>query len=319
MSPQRGQAIQARDGSSPAQQDVREANARAVERWLRHLSVERDVSRHTLAGYRRDITRYVDWLGGRPLAEATSTDIEAFIAYLSAELGLARTSVNRAVSAVRGLHRFGASEHELPFDASDGITRPADRRAVPKALSVGDVERLLAACPVGEGATAVQLRDRALLELLYSTGARISEVLGLDIDDIDPESRMVIVRGKGSKQRLVPLGTPALEALDHYQVRARPVLNVVGSGALFLNRQGRRMSRQSGFKAVHDAAERAGLGEVSPHALRHSFATHLLQGGADLRVVQELLGHSSVATTQIYTKVSPDHLREVWVLSHPRP
>ena len=154
--------------------------------------------------------------------------------------------------------------------------------------------------------------------MLYSTGARITELLDLDVDDLDREQRVLLVRGKGGKERIVPLGRPALQAVERYLVRARPSLNKKGSPALFLNNRGARLGRQSGFKIVSQAAEAAGLEHVSPHSLRHSFATHLLEGGADIRVVQELLGHASVATTQIYTKVSPEHLREIWASSHPR-
>ena len=189
---------------------------------------------------------------------------------------------------------------------------------MPKALTVEQVIALIEAIPDGDSASCLDLRNRALVELLYSTGARITELMDLDVDDVDRDNRIIVVRGKGGKDRIVPLGAPALAAMDAYLSRARPTLNKKGSPALFVNNRGNRMGRQSGFKVVHEAAEAAEIGDVSPHALRHSFATHLLEGGADVRVVQELLGHSSVVTTQIYTKVTPEHLRQVWAESHPR-
>jgi integrase/recombinase XerD len=190
---------------------------------------------------------------------------------------------------------------------------------LPRTLTVDQVEQLLAGC-VGDGPTA--LRDRALLELLYSTGARISEAVGLDLDDLDPGSRTVLLRGKGGKQRIVPVGRPALAAVDAYLVRARPGLATAGRGtpALLLNARGARLSRQSAWHALRAAADTAGLDPtaVSPHTLRHCFATHLMAGGADVRVVQELLGHASVTTTQVYTHVTVDALREVYATAHPR-
>jgi integrase/recombinase XerD len=203
-------------------------------------------------------------------------------------------------------------------DVARAVTPPALPKRLPKDLSVDQVEQLLAGCP-GEGPGA--LRDRALLELLYSTGARISEAVGIDRDDLDARQRVVLLRGKGGKQRLVPVGRPALAAVEAYSVRARPALASRGRGtpALLLNARGGRMSRQSAWHVLRLAAESAGLATaVSPHTLRHCFATHLLAGGADVRVVQELLGHASVSTTQVYTHVTVDTLREVYATSHPR-
>ena len=295
-----------------------EQNQKLVQRWIRHLRTERDLSPHTLSSYKRDVGKYVTWLGDKDLGDVTATDIENYLVYVRGELGLAASSTARMLASVRGLHSFGFQERALPIDVAASVPAPARGASIPKAMSVDDVVRLIDACPNGDGAGPLQLRDRALVEMLYSTGARITELLDLDVDDWDAENQWVLVRGKGSKERIVPLGTPALRALEQYQVRGREALNKKGSPALFLNRSGARMGRQSGFKVVSEAAERAGVGPVSPHTLRHSFATHLLEGGADVRVVQELLGHASVATTQIYTKVSPQHLREIWATSHPR-
>ncbi|MBF0582087.1 site-specific tyrosine recombinase XerD [Corynebacterium sp. ED61] len=295
-----------------------EQNQKLVQRWIRHLRTERDLSPHTLSSYKRDVGKYVTWLGDKDLGDVTATDIENYLVYVRGELGLAASSTARMLASVRGLHSFGFQERALPIDVAASVPVPARGASIPKAMSVDDVVRLIDACPNGDGAGPLQLRDRALVEMLYSTGARITELLDLDVDDWDAENQWVLVRGKGGKERIVPLGTPALRALEQYQVRGREALNKKGSPALFLNRSGARMGRQSGFKVVSEAAERAGVGPVSPHTLRHSFATHLLEGGADVRVVQELLGHASVATTQIYTKVSPQHLREIWATSHPR-
>jgi len=231
---------------------------------------------------------------------------------------LAASSAARALVAVRGLHRFAVREGLVELDAAREVKPPAAPRRLPKALPVDDVLRLLET-PGVDGAGA--LRDRALLEVLYSTGARISEAVGLDLDDIDSRERTVLLDGKGGKQRLVPIGRPALAALDAYLVRARPGLASGGRGspAVFLNVRGGRLSRQSAWQVLKVAAERAGIAaSVSPHTLRHSFATHLIEGGADVRVVQELLGHASVTTTQIYTLVTVNTLREVYATAHPR-
>jgi integrase/recombinase XerD len=243
--------------------------------------------------------------------------VSAFLAVLREGTGdhppLAASSAARALVAVRGLHKFAVREGLVPLDPAREVKPPAAPRRLPKALPVDDVLRLLE--------TPSGLRDRALLEVLYSTGARISEAVGLDLDDIDVTERTVLLDGKGGKQRLVPIGRPALAALDAYLVRVRPGLAARGRGtpALFLNVRGGRLSRQSAWQVLKVAAERAGItASVSPHTLRHSFATHLLEGGADVRVVQELLGHASVTTTQIYTLVTVNTLREVYATAHPR-
>lgn len=296
----------------------REANHKLGRAYIRHLKTERDVSVHTLSNYQRDLDRYLEWLDAKALGDVTATDIEDHLVFLRKDLNLAASSAARALAAIRGLHSFAHADGRLPFDVAADVPTPSQGSSIPKALSLAQVEALLNAVPAGDGASQINIRDRALLEMLYSTGARITELLDLDVDDLDREQRMLLVRGKGGKERIVPLGRPALEAVERYLVRARPSLNKKGSPALFLNNRGARLGRQSGFKIVAQAADAAGLQQVSPHSLRHSFATHLLEGGADIRVVQELLGHASVATTQIYTKVSPEHLREIWASSHPR-
>ena len=220
---------------------------------------------------------------------------------------------------MRGLHRFAHREGITADDPARAVRPPAPARRLPRALPLDRVERLLDAA--GPPDTAPGLRDRALLELLYGTGARISEAVGLDVDDLERGTGLVRLDGKGGKQRMVPVGSYASRAVDAYLVRGRPALAAAGrgDGALFLNRRGGRLSRQSAWAVLRAAADRAGLAEqVSPHTLRHSFATHLLDGGADVRVVQELLGHASVTTTQVYTLVTVDRLREVYATAHPR-
>jgi len=234
---------------------------------------------------------------------------------------LAASSAGRAVVAVRGLHAFALAEGLAPTDPARAVRPPAPPRRLPHAISVPDVARLLQVA----GDSPAQRRDRALLELLYGTGARISEALGLDIDDLDLSSAVPVVKlaGKGGKQRIVPIGSYACRALDAYLVQARPSLAAGARGgqpsrAVFLNARGGRLTRQGAWAALRAAAAKAGLDEISPHMLRHSFATHLLDGGADVRVVQELLGHASVSTTQVYTLVTVDKLREVYAAAHPR-
>jgi integrase/recombinase XerD len=299
---------------------------RAVRGWLNHLEVERGVSTNTLSSYRRDLARYAAYLQGRGVggpAEVTEAHVSDFLATLREgspdHPPLAASSAARTLVAVRGFHRFLALEGDAPTDPAAAVSPPRAPARLPKAIGIDEVERLLAAAGVGD--TPASLRDRALLEVLYGVGARISEAVGLDIDDIDAQEGVVRLFGKGSKERLVPLGSYAAQALDAYLVRGRPVLAAKGKGtaAVFLNQRGSRLSRQSAWAVMRTAAERANLGgHLSPHTLRHSFATHLLDGGADVRVVQELLGHASVTTTQIYTLVTVQRLREVYAQSHPR-
>ena len=300
----------------------------ALETYLTHLAVERGLSVNTLAAYRRDLRRYVDHLkaAGRTSPEqVTEADVEAY--QLAARTGadgrspLSASSSARSVVAIRGWHRFLAAEGLTAADPAREVHPPMAPKRLPKAISVDAVERLLAA--VGGADGPGPLRDRALLELLYSTGARISEAVGLDVDDLDltPGRSAVRLLGKGGKERVVPVGSYATQAVEAYLVRGRPSFAAHGRGlpAVFLNTRGGRLSRQSAWQVLRQAGERSGLpGPVSPHTLRHSFATHLLAGGADVRVVQELLGHASVTTTQLYTLVTPDMLREVYAASHPR-
>jgi integrase/recombinase XerD len=302
--------------------------ARALSEYLVHLEVERGLSEHTVAAYRRDLRRYAAYLdatGVRRLDEVDEARVGGFVEAMRTGSdgghALSAASAGRAVVAVRGWHRFELREGRASVDPSAAVRPPATAKRLPKAISTGEVERLLAASSSGDG--LVPLRDRALLELLYGTGARISEAVGLDVDDVDldPDAASVRLFGKGRKERVVPMGRYAVEAIQAYLVRARPALAGGGRGtpALLLNTRGHRLSRQSAWAVLQSAARRAGLSaHVSPHTLRHSFATHLLAGGADVRVVQELLGHASVTTTQIYTLVTPQTLREVYVASHPR-
>jgi integrase/recombinase XerD len=334
-----------------------------VSRYLAHLAVERGLAAHTLAAYRRDLTRYQQVMASRGRIEAgevTSDDVAAFAAGLreggDGHPPLAATSTARAMSAVRGMHAFLTNDGATEGDPAATVRPPRLPRRLPRAVGVAEVERLIEAAGFGEApANPRPLRDRALLELLYGTGARISEAIALDVDDLDlgrdgptgewpapgpvggggvpgpggPDQpsaaarppAMLRLTGKGGKQRVVPLGRYAREALEAYLVRARPALAASAASpapAVFLNARGGRLSRQGAWGVLKEASERAGLSGISPHTLRHSFATHLLDGGADVRVVQELLGHASVTTTQVYTLVTVDKLREVYAAAHPR-
>ena len=294
---------------------------RALDAYLRHVTVERGLSAHTIAAYRRDLDGYREWLvaaGIVDTSDVTAAVIDRFIAErASAEPAPAATSLARLQSSVRGWHRFLAREGIEADDPSGRLRPPKAPRRLPKALTIDQVERLLDAPSPDE---PIGIRDRALLELLYATGARVSEAIGLDVDDL-AHGDVLRLRGKGSKERIVPVGSYARTAVDAYLTRVRPGLAAKGraSARLFLGARGAPLSRQSAWLVIRGAAERAQITtDVSPHTLRHSFATHLLQGGADVRVVQELLGHSSVATTQIYTHVSVDALRDIYATSHPR-
>jgi integrase/recombinase XerD len=299
--------------------------ASQIQRFLDHLLVERGLSRHTIAAYRRDLGRYAAFLRGRRVDDATRTtprNVTAHVAEVSASThGDGRpyraTSIVRALSSIRAFHRFLMREGEADVDPTAGVIRPKLPQRLPRPLSVDDVGLLLAQ---PGSSTAQGLRDRAVLETLYGAGLRVSELVGLDVDDVDLEEGRVRVLGKGSKERDVPLGSYARDAIAAYLTRVRPEIATARSrSALFLNLRGGRLTRQgcTGILERHAAAARLRT-RVSPHTLRHSFATHLLEGGADIRVVQELLGHASVATTQVYTLVSKDHLREVYFTSHPR-
>ncbi|WP_083777885.1 site-specific tyrosine recombinase XerD [Segniliparus rotundus] len=301
-----------------------------VQQYLDHLAVERGASKHTTASYRRDLGRYADFLRQRSvadLAQVTSAQVAEFLAWSRdpAGMGLAQSSAARGLSAVRGLHRFAVLEGMVAQDVAHGVKPPQPGRRLPKALPVDQVIAILEASGIADAESDVPraLRDQALLELMYCTGCRVSEAVGLNLADVDVPSRSARVLGKGDKERLVPLGSAALAAVEAYLVRGRPAFLAQRAGkatnALFLNARGARFSRQSAWASLRHAAAKAGVqAEISPHTLRHSCATHLLEGGADVRVVQELLGHASVVTTQIYTMVSATTLREVYATAHPR-
>ena len=304
--------------------------AQQIRGYLDHLAVEKGASAHTLSAYRRDLEKYRGFLAGvgvDDLTGVTESHVEEFRAQLattdpeSGRRALAPSSVARTLAAVRGLHRFATRDGITALDAAAAVTPPRPARRLPKALPVDQIIEATGGTEVD--VEPARLRDRAMLELLYASGARAAELVGLDVDDVDgldhPDGGAVALRGKGGKERVVPVGRPACEALNAYLVRARPALAVSGGPALFLNARGGRISRQTLWTVVSTSAARAGVdAEISPHSFRHSFATHLLDGGADIRVVQELLGHSSVTTTQVYTLVTVDTLREVWAECHPR-
>lgn len=303
-----------------------DALGRALGTYLDHLAVERGLAANTLQSYRRDLRRYADFLAGRDthdVREVQPGDVVEFLMWLregdADHAALGAGSAARAVVAVRGFHGFAVREGLADSDPATDVKPPTTAQRLPKALPVDDVIAIIDAA--GAPGTALALRDRALLEFLYGCGARISEAVGLDLDDLDLDQGMARLSGKGGKQRVVPIGRYAVSALEGYLVRARPELASSGKGgpAVFCNARGGRLSRQSAWSVLGKAATRAGVTEeVSPHTLRHSFATHLLDGGADVRVVQELLGHASVTTTQVYTLVTVDKLREVYAASHPR-
>ena len=303
---------------------------RLVREFLDHLLVERGSSPHTIAAYRRDLNRYLAYLDERGVAspvDADEADIAGFLAWLQRDHddhpAVAVSSASRALASVRSFHGFLAGEGTASQNAAAQVRPPKALRRLPKALSLEDVQRLLDTPDVS---TVTGLRDAALLELLYGTGARISEVLAIDVDEArallaDPDGGLRLF-GKGRKERIVPVGSYARRAVEAWLVRGRPTFaqaSVRPSPALLLNSLGRRLSRQSAWQVLHQAGQAAGIdAQISPHTLRHSFATHLLDGGADVRVVQELLGHASVTTTQIYTLVTAEHLREVFLAAHPR-
>jgi integrase/recombinase XerD len=294
----------------------------SLERYLRHVSIERGLAINTVAAYRRDLRAYLDFLLLRGIITPEGIvpdDVSAFSRELRTreDAPLTASSTARMLSSVRGFHRYLLDEEQVQTDAAVATKPPKLASRLPKAISI---EQMASVLDAARGETPQALRDTALLELLYATGARISEAVDLNVDDVI-DGDVVRLFGKGGKQRIVPLGSYAREAIDAYLVRARPVFSVRGTStaALFLGARGQRVSRQNAWLILRAVAERANLGiEISPHTFRHSFATHLLAGGADVRVVQELLGHSSVATTQIYTLVTADTLRDMYTTSHPR-
>jgi integrase/recombinase XerD len=294
-----------------------------IARYLRHLRAERGLAGTTVEAYARDLRTYRRFLeehGIGRAVDARAEDVESFVVWLRErrrENGrpFAERSIARTVIAVRGLHRYLRAEEDAPNDAAAGVAAPSTGRSLPKPLSVDEIGRLLDG--IGDARPA-DLRDRAALELMYGAGLRISETIGIDLDDLDRVERLVTVRGKGDRERIVPFGEPAARALEAWIVRGRPSLGPRGP-SLFLNLRGGRLGRQGLWGIVHQRARDAGLGEaVTPHMLRHSFATHLLDGGADVREVQELLGHASVTTTQVYTLVSRGAMHSVYARAHPR-
>lgn len=283
--------------------------------FIDFLRVEKGAAANTVAAYRRDLTKYLNWRINNP--EAPIKD------YANSIKNLAPSSLERNYSAVRSFHNYLNREFQIP-DPTDDLPETGKRQRLPKALSVEEVTKLVEAAK--DPSNPISLRDYLLLELLYSTGARVSEVVGINLNDISESNIagegiwVLKLRGKGGKERIVPLGSYAKNAIDDYLVRCRPsLLKKLNETALFLNNRGTRLSRVSAWEIVKNAATKSGLNtRVTPHIFRHSYATHLLDGGADIRVVQELLGHSSVTTTQIYTLITIDKVRESYRLAHPR-
>jgi len=297
------------------------------EQFLNYSRIERGLAANSLSAYSRDLDRFLLYMSShrKSLQEFNENDVEDFIQELIST-GLAPSSINRVVSTLRSFYRYLEREHNLLNPTKDVQSRQIPHR-LPKALTISQTSQLIDASMIEDD--AISLRNKAILELLYSTGGRVSEIVGINLVDFtqvsasDSTINVVKLRGKGSKERVVPIGSFGVKALDDYLVRVRPSLvNKSAKGkseALFLNQRGTRISRQSAWQIVVDCAKRAGLGDgISPHVFRHSFATHLLDGGADIRVVQELLGHSSVTTTQIYTLITIDKIRESYSLAHPR-
>ena len=292
-----------------------------LDAYLRHLVIERGLSKNTLNAYKADLAKYRDYLEQNNFSELsiTRSQLSDFLQWLNSQKLKAASSA-RILAAVRGYQKYLLLENLRTDDPSQLVKSPKLPKRLPKALTQAQVMALLSASgpePDDETADVLRLRNRAILELMYSSGCRVSEVAQLDLDEM-VQGGWVRIRGKGSKERLVPVGSFAQRAIDAYLIRSRPLLAAKAGGpALFLNQRGSRLSRQSIWEIIQSAGEGCGL-SVSPHSLRHSFATHLIEGGADVRVVQELLGHASVATTQIYTLVTIDTLREVYASSHPR-
>lgn len=309
--------------------------ARLTEQFLVHIGVERGLATATVKAYESDIAKYVDWLESRGIREPDAIrtqDVEDYVAALDAA-GESPRSKARRLASLHEFHRFALAQHIVSDDVSASVKAPKGASTLPDVLNIDEVARLLDAVAPPEtaaGADAgvvdpIQLRDKALLEFMYATGCRVSEAAGANLDDIDLDEHVARLMGKGSKQRLVPVGGYACEALTRYlnmgrgKLERRTTAKTPERRALFLNKRGRRISRQSIWEVVRQAGEKAGITRpLHPHTLRHSFATHLIQGGADVRTVQELLGHASVTTTQIYTHVSPEHLIEAYLMAHPR-
>lgn len=297
------------------------------EQFLVHIGIERGLAKATVSAYESDLNKYVAWLQTHGITkpdDIAKQDVEDYIATLDADGESARSKARRLAS-IHEFHRFALAQHAVSADVAASVKAPKGASVLPDVLSVDEVSRLLDAAAVGGSTDPVVLRDKALLEFMYATGCRVSEAVGTNMDDIDLDEKVVRLMGKGSKQRLVPLGSFACKAVTAYlnagreELEHRSTVKVPERRALFLNKRGRRISRQSVWEVVKTAGERASITKpLHPHTLRHSFATHLIQGGADVRTVQELLGHASVTTTQIYTHVSPEALIETYLTAHPR-
>ncbi|WP_248344464.1 site-specific tyrosine recombinase XerD [Anaeromyxobacter paludicola] len=291
----------------------------ALDLFLAHVRVEKGLSEHSVEGYGRDLRRYLDDLDGQGVSDwaaVTRRHLAAHLAALTAK-GLSPRSQARALSAIRGLHRLLVSERISQVDPTEEVDSPRKERRLPVVLSRDEVVRLVEAPPLR---TAAGIRDRAMLEVLYATGLRVSELVGLGVNDVNLETRVLLARGKGKKERIVPLGAPAAEAVKLYLAAAREkLLHGRRSKDLFVTPRGARMTRQGFYKLVNRYARAAGIARrISPHKLRHSFATHLLAGGADLRAVQAMLGHADISTTQIYTHVERSQVQRVYARTHPR-
>lgn len=297
------------------------------EQFLVHIGIERGLAKATVSAYESDLNKYVAWLQTHGITkpdDIAKQDVEDYIAALDADGESARSKARRLAS-IHEFHRFALAQHAVSADVAASVKAPKGASVLPDVLNVDEVSRLLDAAAVGGSTDPVVLRDKALLEFMYATGCRVSEAVGTNLDDIDLEEKVVRLMGKGSKQRLVPLGSYARNSVVVYlnagrgELERRSTAKVPERRALFLNKRGKRISRQSVWEIVKTAGERAGITKpLHPHTLRHSFATHLIQGGADVRTVQELLGHASVTTTQIYTHVSPEALIETYLTAHPR-
>ena len=297
------------------------------EQFLVHIGIERGLAKATVSAYESDLNKYVAWLQTHGITrpdDIAKQDVEDYIAALDADGESARSKARRLAS-IHEFHRFALAQHAVSADVAASVKAPKGASVLPDVLSVDEVSRLLDAAAVGGSTDPVVLRDKALLEFMYATGCRVSEAVGTNLEDIDLEEKVVRLMGTGSKQRLVPLGSYARNSVVVYlnagrgELERRSTAKVPERRALFLNKRGKRISRQSVWEIVKTAGERAGITKpLHPHTLRHSFATHLIQGGADVRTVQELLGHASVTTTQIYTHVSPEALIETYLTAHPR-
>lgn len=283
-----------------------------ADEFLAYLAAEKGLARSTVAAYRRDLSQYEAFLEG---ADPTPERVTGFLAHLL-EQGASAATRARKLAAVRGFHRFLVAEGVSEVDPTAMVDTPQRPRSLPKALTIEAMTTLLESI---EPVDAAARRDRAILEFMYATGARVAEVVATDQLDLDPETSTVLLTGKGNKQRIVPVGSHAWSAIDAWLPdRLRLRASSTDDGALFLNLRGKRLSRQSVWRVVRDRSAAAGVSDVTPHVLRHSVATHMVEGGADLRTVQEFLGHASITTTQVYTRVSPRHLAEVYASSHPR-